>query len=89
MGVNLSRLVQVTCLFKSANLDDYFLLQTGEYQKSSWSRFPRFTWCSTTQERARLHGLINMSKKNAKHSCLRQDYLIDNKFTTILIVLIN
>lgn len=63
MGVNLSGLVQVACLFKSANLEDSLPLQTGEYQKSSWSRFPRFTWCSATQERARLHGLINMSKK--------------------------
>ncbi len=68
MGINLSGLVQVTRLFKSANLDDYLLLQTGEYQKSSWSRFPRFTWCSATQERARLHSSINMSKKNVKPS---------------------
>ncbi len=79
MGVNLSGLVQVTCLFKSANLDDYFLLQTGEYQKSSWSRFPRFTWCSTTQERARLHGLINMSKKMQNiPACVRIILLITN-----------
>lgn len=34
MGINLSRLVQVTGLFKSANLGDYRLLRTGEYQRA-------------------------------------------------------
>ncbi len=79
MGVNLSGLVQVTCLFKSANLDDSLLLQTGEYQKSSWSRFPRFTWCSATQERARPYGLINMSKKMQNiPACVRIILLMTN-----------
>ncbi len=79
MGVNLSRLVQVTCFFKSANLDDSFLLQTGEYQKSSWSRFLRFTWCSATQERAMFHGLINMIKKMQNiPACVRIILLITN-----------
>lgn len=40
MGVNLSGLVQVACLFKSANLEDSLLLQTGNIRKVVGQDFP-------------------------------------------------